>query len=85
VLMGARHSTLRLSSEAAAAAIPGQVYTVEPTGDVTYVHVRLGAETVVASVPPHARLVPNQPIWLAFDQEKLHLFDAATGSTLMAS
>jgi multiple sugar transport system ATP-binding protein len=85
VLMGARHSTLRLSPEAAAAAIPGQVYTVEPTGDVTYVHVRLGAETVVASVPPHARLVPNQPIWLAFDQEKLHLFDAATGSTLVAS
>ena len=83
--MGARHSTLRLLSEAAAAAIPGQVYTVEPTGDVTYVHVRLGAETVIASVPPHAQLVPNQPIWLAFDQEKLHLFDAATGSTLMAS
>ena len=83
--MGARHSTLRLSSEAAAAAIPGQVYTVEPTGDVTYVHVRLGAETVIASVPPHAQLVPNQTIWLAFDQEKLHLFDAATGSTLRES
>ena len=85
VWMGARHSTLRLSPGAAAAAIPGQVYTVEPTGDVTYVHVRLGAETVIASVPPHAQLVPNQPIWLAFDQEKLHLFDAATGSTLRES
>ena len=46
---------------------------------MTYVHVRIGAETVVASVPPHVQLVPNQPIWLAFDQEKLHLFDAATG------
>ena len=85
VVMGARHSTLRLSPEAATDAIPGQVYTVEPTGDVTYVHVRLGADTVVVSVPPHARLEPNQPIWLAFDQEKMHLFDAATGRALAAS
>jgi multiple sugar transport system ATP-binding protein len=52
---------------------------------VTYVHVRLGADIVVVSVPPHARLAPNQPIWLAFDQEKIHLFDAATGSALAAS
>jgi multiple sugar transport system ATP-binding protein len=85
VVMGARHSTLRLLPEAAANAIPGHVYTVEPTGDVTYVHVRLGPDTAVVSVPPHAPLAPNQPIWLAFDQEKLHLFDAATGSALTAS
>jgi multiple sugar transport system ATP-binding protein len=85
VVMGARHSTLRLSPEVAADAIPGQVYTVEPTGDVTYVHVRLGAATVVVSVPPHARLTPNQPVWLALDQEKLHLFDGVTGFALAAS
>ena len=64
--------------------IPGRVYTVEPTGDVTYVHVRLGADTVVVSVPPHAPLAPNQPIWVAFDQAKLHLFDAVTGNALVA-
>jgi multiple sugar transport system ATP-binding protein len=85
VVMGARHSTLRLWPEATAGTIPGQVYTVEPTGDVTYVHVRLGADTVVVSVPPHTQLEPNQPIWLAFDQEKMHLFDAATGHALAAS
>jgi multiple sugar transport system ATP-binding protein len=85
VVMGARHSTLRLLPEAAANAIPGQVYTVEPTGDVTYVHVRLGTDTVVVSVPPHAALAPNQRVWLAFDLEKLHLFDTATGTALVAS
>jgi multiple sugar transport system ATP-binding protein len=52
---------------------------------VTYVHVRLGTDTVVVSVPPHARLAPNQPIWLTFDQEKMHLFDGATGHALAAS
>ena len=40
---------------------------------------------IVVSVPPHAALAPNQAVWLAFDQEKLHLFDAATGSALAAS
>jgi multiple sugar transport system ATP-binding protein len=85
VVMGARHSSIRLAPEAAGDAVPGQVYTVEPTGDVTYAHVRLGAETVVVSVPPHVRLAPNQPIWLGFDQEKLHLFDAATGRALAGS
>src|SRR5262245_13623275 len=83
VVMGARHSTLRLLSEPGGAdAIAGQVYTVEPTGDVTYVHVRLGVDTVVVSVPPHARLAPNEPVWVAFDREKLHLFDATTGCAL---
>jgi multiple sugar transport system ATP-binding protein len=84
VVLGARHSTLRLLMESAEDAIPGRVYTVEPTGDVTYVHVRLGADTVVVSVPPHAPLTPNQPIWVAFDQAKLHLFDAVTGNALVA-
>jgi multiple sugar transport system ATP-binding protein len=83
--MGARHSTLRLLPEPATDAVPGQVYTVEPTGDVTYVHVRLGADAVVVSVPPHTRLEPNERIWLAFDQEKMHLFDAVTGRALAAS
>ena len=84
VVMGARHSAIRLAPESATDAAPGHVYTVEPTGDVTYVHVRLGAETVVVSVPPHVRLAPNQPIWLAFDQERMHLFDAATERALGA-
>jgi len=84
VVMGARHSTLRLLPGAATDAVPGQVYTVEPTGDVTYVHVRLGADAVVVSVPPHTRLEPNERIWLAFDQEKMHLFDAVTGRALAA-
>jgi multiple sugar transport system ATP-binding protein len=74
VWMGARHSTLRLAPEAAAAAIPGQGVFVSNDGPT------------FSPVGPNRRptccrtqLVLNQPIFLAFDQ-KLHLFDAATGS-----
>ena len=85
VVIGARHSTIRLSSEASGGTISGRIYTVEPTGDVTYVHVRLGSDTIIVSVAPDFRLAADQPIEVAFDQEKLHLFDAATGLALTAA
>ena len=82
VILGARHSMIRLHNEAAADRIPGRVYTVEPTGDVTFVHVRLGAETVIASVGPDIRLRADDAVWLGFEQDKLHFFDAASGNAL---
>ena len=85
VTVGARHSTIRLTSEAAPGSVPGLVYTVEPTGDVTFVHVRLGDDTIVVSVPPHVRLAPNDTVQIHFDQDKLHLFDGETGWALPAA
>ena len=85
IVLGARHSTIILSPTKLADAIEGRVYTLEPTGDVTFVHVRLGSDTVVISVPPATRFAPNAPVWLGIDQTKLHLFDAATGMALRAA
>jgi multiple sugar transport system ATP-binding protein len=62
--------------------VPGRIYTIEPTGDLTYAHVMLGTSTIVASIPPDRRLQPDQPVWVAFDPQKLHLFDAKTGQAL---
>jgi multiple sugar transport system ATP-binding protein len=82
VILGARHSTIRLATEPSPNAVAGLIYTVEPTGDITYVHVRLGPETLVISVPPSVRLAADAPVWLSFNQSKLHLFDAASGRAL---
>ena len=84
VVLGARHSTIGLSTVAVAGAIEGRVYTVEPTGDITFVHVLLGTDNIVVSIPPGLRLAPNAPVWLSLDQERLHLFDGATGMALQA-
>ena len=59
VVLGARHSTMKLRTEATPQAIPGRIFTVEPTGDITFAHVRLGASIVVVSVPPDVRLAPD--------------------------
>ncbi len=75
---------MTLHTEPVPGAIQSRVYTVEPTGDITYVHVYLGATIVIVSVPPDIRLAPDDPVWLAFDQQRLHLFDAATQQALVA-
>ena len=84
VVLGARHSTIQLHAEATPGTIPGRVYTVEPTGDITFVHVRLGAASMVVSVSPDIRPRMDDAVWLGFDQDRLHLFDAATGLALAA-
>jgi multiple sugar transport system ATP-binding protein len=85
VVLGARHSTVKLSTEATAEGIPAKAYTVEPTGDVTFVQAMLSGAVVTISVPPHVVVAPDQPIWLEFDQERMHLFDGATEMALKAA
>ena len=82
VVLGARHSTITLHKEAMPGAVAGKVYTSEPTGDVTYAHVFLGKSVVVVSVEPQVRVAPDEPVWLEFDQSKLHLFDGDTQQSL---
>jgi multiple sugar transport system ATP-binding protein len=78
IVLGARHSSLILHDKEKAGSIPAKVYTVEPTGDLTYAHLELGSETLVISTDPQRRIRADQMVWVEFDQERLHLFDAAT-------
>ncbi len=82
IVLGARHSTMNLLQEARDGAIPASIYTVEPTGDITYAHVNLGGVSTVVSVPAGTRLHPDDKIWLEFDQDHIHLFDGETGQSL---
>jgi multiple sugar transport system ATP-binding protein len=82
VIAGVRHGHIRLSLEPQAGWMEGRVYTVEPTGDLTYVHLKLGSNLLVASTHADFRAAPDAPIWIMFDQEHLHLFDAETEQLL---
>jgi multiple sugar transport system ATP-binding protein len=85
VIAGARHTHIQVLQEPAPDAIPAQVYTTEPTGDLTFVHLRVGKNLVVASVDPARVFAPDDRVWLIFDQHHLHLFDAATEQALINS
>jgi multiple sugar transport system ATP-binding protein len=87
VIAGVRHNHVKLAHEQTSGdqAQPGKIYTVEPTGDVTFVHLRLGDQILIASVEPSFRASLDQTVWVNFDQEFLHLFDAQTQMALPAA
>jgi multiple sugar transport system ATP-binding protein len=78
IVLGARHSTIKLHKTAVPAAVPSKVYTVEPTGDVTFVQTFLSGTIVNISVPPTVAVAPDEQVWLEFDQNRMHLFDGET-------
>ncbi len=82
VTLGVRHNNIKLHNEAQPGAIKARVYTVEPTGDVTFVHVRVGEQLLVASTDPHFETEADSSIWLEFDQRFIHLFDGQTKGAL---
>ncbi len=85
VTLGARHSTIGLHKQARPGAVEGKVYTAEPTGDITYVHVYLGTAVLIVSVEPQIKVSPDEKVWLEFDQSRLHLFDGETQQALTAA
>jgi multiple sugar transport system ATP-binding protein len=84
VMLGARHSTLRLHHAPHPGAAPGKVYTVEPTGDVTFAQVFVSGAVVNISLDPSVRIEPDAAVWIEFDQDRLHLFDAVSTMALKA-
>ncbi|MGP1396045.1 MAG: ABC transporter ATP-binding protein [Inquilinaceae bacterium] len=83
IVLGARHSTMTIHQKDGPGRVAGRVYTVEPTGDLTYAHVYLGKSIVVVSADPQMRIRADQPVWIGFDQARLHLFDAVTQQRLL--
>jgi multiple sugar transport system ATP-binding protein len=82
VIVGVRHGHVRVLPETAAEGLPGRLYTVEPTGDVTFVHVQLGDAFLVASTTEPFRRATDQPVRVDFDQQRLYLFDRETQQAL---
>jgi multiple sugar transport system ATP-binding protein len=60
--------------------IPAEVEVVEPTGAVTFVFTRLGDMPVCAALSDRRLPRPGDRIGLAPQPDRIHLFDAATGS-----
>ena len=82
VVLGVRHNSVRLYQSEQPNTIKARVYTVEPTGDVTFVHFRVGEHILAASVDPTFQISADEPIWVDFDQRNIHLFDAQSKATL---
>jgi len=82
VVVGVRHGHLKISLTPVAGAVEATIYAIEPTGDVTYVHIKLGDDLIVASVTPPFPGRPDDRVWISLDQQHLHIFDARTQEAL---
>lgn len=78
LIVGCRPSQVQLSTDPNARGFPAQVYTIEPTGEVTFVHLRIGKLVLVAMVSPQSPITVNDRMQVHFPGEWLHLFDAKT-------
>jgi len=61
-------------------ASPAQVSVIEPLGGETVVDLLLGPDIIKAVVPPAQRLDEGQAVWIQFDPDRIHVFDAASGA-----
>jgi multiple sugar transport system ATP-binding protein len=77
-ILGVRHKDIQVSHQNGAGSIPARIYAVEPTGDITFVHVDLGPNRLVATADPTFTAAPDDPVYLRFDPARLHFFDAET-------
>jgi multiple sugar transport system ATP-binding protein len=78
VVVGIRHGHIKLHFAPVPNAFPARIYTVEPTGDLTFVHFKVGDAVLVASASTDFKAKPDDQIWVEFDQNELHVFDATT-------
>lgn len=88
VIFGIRHTAIPIAQNGAADdsadAVPAEIYTVEPTGDVTFVHVKVGQHLITSSTNDMGftgRI--GDHVGLRFDENHIHLFDAETTQTLL--
>ncbi|MBO9126368.1 MULTISPECIES: ABC transporter ATP-binding protein [unclassified Rhizobium] len=82
VVVGIRHNGIQISPEPDKNAMAARVFAVEPTGDITYVHLRVGTSPIIASVSSDVHFDANQDVWITFNQRKVYLFDGETTRAL---
>jgi multiple sugar transport system ATP-binding protein len=82
LLLGLRAEDLSLERRDEAASLSGALYAIEPLGDRTLVDVQVGEAVVKVKARPSAAGAPGEPLAVAVDLERAHLFDADTGEAV---
>jgi ABC-type sugar transport system ATPase subunit len=69
-------------SQAGGACLSGTALSVEPLGPDTLVAVDIGGTAIACRLPPRSVRAAGEPVTLALDASRVHLFDRATGRRL---
>lgn len=84
LLLGLRAEDVSVE-ERGGAALPGELYGLEPLGDRTVVDVKVGSELVKVKARPTVSGTPGERVSVTVDLDRAHIFDAGTGLALSTS
>jgi multiple sugar transport system ATP-binding protein len=84
VLVGIRPENIQVLSDdpGSGGLVPAKVSVVEPLGGETIVDLAIGPDIIKAVVPPVQHFAEGQMVWIRFDPDRIHLFDAESGARL---
>ena len=82
VTMGIRPEHIQVLTTPEDNAIEARVYVTELMGNETFVFLSVGDSRLIARAPADFRVDVETKVWLRIATEKIHRFDAATGSRL---
>jgi multiple sugar transport system ATP-binding protein len=81
--LGVRPEDLSIAAKGAGAgSVPAEIFEVEPLGAITIVDVKVGEQILKAQLPGQPTFSEGEPVHLAFDLAKCHLFDSGSGRRL---
>lgn len=80
-ILGVRPEDVRLAADGL---FGGEVGLVEPLGVETLLHIRIGEQTVVCTVPGISVVQRGETVRFSVVRERLHFFDWARGTRLIA-
>ena len=75
LILGVRPEDVKVHWEAQENTIPATVYVTEPLGKENLLTLKIGQHLVKASVPGRVPAKLDEPVWLEFDPDAVHLFD----------
>ena len=78
LIFGIRPEDISLSKEKRANYIEAQMDVMESMGSLNIVSLKLGGHVLKVKTPPDFEARPGDPLWVDFDQEKIHIFDKTT-------
>jgi multiple sugar transport system ATP-binding protein len=79
LLLGVRAEDLSLDRRDESSSLSGELYALEPLGDRTLVDVQVAGVVIKVKARPSVGGRPGEPLAVAVDLDRAHLFDAETG------
>jgi multiple sugar transport system ATP-binding protein len=83
VTVGVRPMYVKLELEPRDGMLPAEVYFVEPLDEFNIISVKGPDSDILVEVDPGIRPKMGDTVWIGFPEEKLNLFDVASGRNIM--